>query len=42
MSFKGISLEQKWKARHENETFEGSKSGGQFMRTVVDYKGRNK
>ncbi len=39
--FKGISLEQKWKARHENETYEGSKSGGQFMRTLIDYKGRN-
>lgn len=40
-SFKGISLEQKWKTKHENETFEGSKSGGQFMRTVIDYKGQN-
>lgn len=41
-NFKGISLEQKWKAKHESETFEGSRSGGKFMRTVIDYKGQNK
>jgi len=40
--FDGISLEKKWKEKHENETFEGNKSGGQFMRTVIDYKGRNR
>lgn len=38
--FKGISLEQKWKDKHESETYDGNKSGGQFMRTVIDYKGR--
>lgn len=38
--FKGISLEQKWKERNGQEDYSGSKSGGQFMRTVIDYKGR--
>jgi len=40
--FTGISLEKKWKEKHESETFEGNKSGGQFMRTVIDYKGQNR
>jgi hypothetical protein len=39
-AFKGISLEQKWKQRNEQEQFIGSKSGGKFMRTVIDYKGK--
>ena len=37
--FKGISLEKKWKARNEPESFQGDKSGGYFMKTIIDYKG---
>lgn len=35
--FKGISLERKWKERNEPESFTGSRSGGQFLRTINDY-----
>jgi len=41
LSFKGISIEQKWKQRNDPESYSGNKSGGQFMRTVIDYKGRS-
>lgn len=40
LAFKGISLEQKWKKRNnEDEPISGNKSGGFFMRTTIEYRG---
>jgi hypothetical protein len=38
-AFKGISLEEKWKNRQENESYQGSKSGNKFLITVINYRG---
>lgn len=39
ITFKGISLETKWKNKSLEESFQGSKAGGKFMKTVIDYRG---
>ena len=42
MNFTGISLESKWKERSSfGDGTTGNKSGGYFMKTVIDYKGQN-
>ena len=40
LSFKGISLEQKWKDKHENESYSGSKSGNRFLGVIKEYDGK--
>lgn len=39
-TFKGISLEKKWKDKHEQEVYTGSKSGNQFLMTIINYNGK--
>jgi len=40
--FTGISLEQKWKDKHENEAYSGNKSGNKFLVSIINYNGQNK
>lgn len=40
LNFKGISLEQKWNDKHENESFVGSKSGNRFLGVIKEYDGK--